>query len=168
MRSSEIAPTQGQNAAVPASAQVSPPEPRPEVEEPPTRQAPALPATPSLPVAMTANERRPEPAVRLSDERALIDSARQALVRDEPDAALSTLRRHRRTYALGALREERDALEVVALAQAGRTADAERLGRRFHARYPASLLGGTVRAALAGLPPEEDAREDLHENSDDE
>lgn len=159
-------PVQAQDTPVSTNERATPLEPPREPVDPPV--LPVLPepvATP--PTTMTSNERR-EPALRLADERALIDSARQALVRNEPDAALSTLRRHRRSYGRGALREERDALEVVALAQAGRPADAERLGRRFHTRYPTSLLGGTVRAAIAALPTREDGPEDRQESFDDE
>ncbi len=106
-------------------------------------------AAPS-PLADPSSE-SPTSGQRLADERALVDSARQALVRGEPEAALRTLQRHRRRHRRGEMREERDALEVVATVQAGRNAEAERLGRRYLVRYPSSLLAGTVRAALADI-----------------
>ena len=79
----------------------------------------------------------------------MLQPARQALLRGEGAAALSTLQAHRARFPSGELAEERDALMIEALIGVGRGLDARGLAARFLARYPGSLLRTTVEQALA-------------------
>jgi hypothetical protein len=93
----------------------------------------------------------PVDARGLAAERALLDAARVALGRGEPDAALDAVARHAREFPNGRLTEEREALAVRALAKAGRVEEARARGVTFLEKYPRSLAGPAVRAAM-GTP----------------
>lgn len=130
----------------------------------PHSSAPALAETPpvgpstaarveDLPRAESATQARarddsavaaPSP---LGAERAVLDRAREAFARGEHDRALSLLGEHERRHAEGALREEREALGVRALAAAGKVDAARDRAARFVARYPQSLMRPAVEAA---------------------
>lgn len=75
-----------------------------------------------------------------TEERALIERGRAALARRDWLSALEALRERDKAYPQGALREERDALEVQALALAGRSDDARSKARAFLKRYPGSVF----------------------------
>ncbi|MEQ9501864.1 MAG: tetratricopeptide repeat protein, partial [Deltaproteobacteria bacterium] len=100
-------------------------------------------------------EKQPRPKRRRADttarERALLERARTALGRSQPEEALAALREHRTRFKRGRLREERAALVVAALSQLGRHDEAAAAARRFLRRYPNSLFGPMVEAAMA--PP---------------
>ena len=81
-------------------------------------------------------------------ERKLVDEARIAFARGEGDLALAILERHERALPHGQLAEERDALRVRASADMGRRDEAQKLAKRFRGRYPKSLLGPAVAAAV--------------------
>jgi hypothetical protein len=120
--------------------------------------------TPALPSARApeplASSQRHAPAASaesidargLAAERMLLDAARSALARGEPDEALAATERHAATYPRGVLREEREALAVKALASAGRYAEARARGERFRAEFPRSVSLASVNATLASLP----------------
>jgi hypothetical protein len=84
----------------------------------------------------------------LGAERALVDRARMALARGQPGAALEALDAHARAYPRGRLAEEREAMAVQALAQAGRTDEARARATRFRAAYPKSVFSSVVDAAV--------------------
>ena len=88
---------------------------------------------------------------------ALVARAQTALHRGLYASALSALDEHTRRFPRGELAEEREALAVQALARAGRGAEARRRAERFEARYPRSLLGPVVRAAVEGGDTEPEA-----------
>lgn len=81
-------------------------------------------------------------------ERVLLRQAQNALVRDRAEDALAALRRHTRLFPESTFAEERDALEVQALAAAGRAAEAARKAAAFEANHPGSIFLPRVRAAL--------------------
>lgn len=85
-------------------------------------------------------------------ERLLVDEARAAYARGARNDALDALSRHATRYPNGALVEEREALAVRILVDAGRTAEARTRGERFRARYPKSLMLPAVEAALESIP----------------
>ena len=85
----------------------------------------------------------------LEVERRLLDRARGALRAGDPVAALGLIEAHAASFAPGRLEEERAALEVVALARAGRVAAARERALAFGRRFPNSLLGATVQGAVA-------------------
>jgi hypothetical protein len=134
-------------------------QPIPEPVEPAATPEPA-PAEPSVvpsptvdelalqPASAPSPETEDRPVTTLAAERRLVDSARAALSQDRPDPALSAIATHRRRFPEGALAEERDALEVEALAAAGRRDEAAGAAERFARRYPDSLYRGRVRAAV--------------------
>jgi hypothetical protein len=82
----------------------------------------------------------------------ILDGARSALARGAPNEALAAVDRHAATYPRGALREEREALAVKALAAAGRSGEARARGERFRAEFPRSVSLASVNATLASLP----------------
>jgi len=86
---------------------------------------------------------------RLSAERQLLDRARGALRGGDPQAALGHLSDHARSFPEARLAEERLALEVVALARAGRHEHARSRAATFRRGYPNSLLTSTVTQAVA-------------------
>lgn len=85
-------------------------------------------------------------------ERILLDEARAAYARGARNDALDALSRHGTRFPNGTLVEEREALAVRILVDAGRTAEARARGERFRARYPKSLMLPAVEAALESIP----------------
>ena len=84
----------------------------------------------------------------LEREAALIDRARAALGSGEVLAAGRALAGHARQFPAGIFREEREALEVLVRARAGREAQARTAAGRFRARYPHSVFLPLVTAAV--------------------
>jgi hypothetical protein len=89
---------------------------------------------------------------RLTEERVLLDEARQALIQGEPERALGRLHLHRTRFSDGLLVEERDAMQVEALVHAGRYEEARRRAGDFRSRFPGSLFLPTVESAIASIP----------------
>jgi hypothetical protein len=83
-------------------------------------------------------------------EQQLLDRARSLLLEGEPAAALKAIDIHRRRFPHGVLSEERDALQIEALGNAGRTDEACRALQAFHAAYPGSLLARAVEDVCGG------------------
>jgi len=136
-------------AAAPAAILRAPPPPPP---------AP-VPAAPPQPAAAPASPRatpRPPPApggdAALAEESALLERARTALSRGRSAAALDALSEHARRFPRGSLAEERDALRVQALVQAGRGGEARARALEFRRRFPQSLSWPAVQAALKSIP----------------
>lgn len=75
----------------------------------------------------------------LAAEQTLLDIARAALVRGQPDAALETLQRHSTRFPAGVLREERESLRIQALAASGRQKEAQEKMSAFKKQFPDSL-----------------------------
>jgi hypothetical protein len=50
------------------------------------------------------------------------------------------------------LSEEREAMAINALVSLGRAREARHRGEAFHERFPSSLVGPSVEAALRALP----------------
>ena len=76
----------------------------------------------------------------LGEEQRLLDAARDAIVRGEPEAALTPTATHAARFPHGVLAEERDALRIRALAHLGRKTDAQDLLATMRAQYPKSFL----------------------------
>jgi hypothetical protein len=89
---------------------------------------------------------------RLTEERILLDEARQALIQGEPERSLGRLDLHRTRFTDGLLAEERDAMQVEALVRAGRYDDARKRAGDFRSRLPGSLFLPTVESAIASIP----------------
>lgn len=84
----------------------------------------------------------------LAAERAALEIARTALARGQAVAALDSLSRYERRYHAGVLGEERASLWVIALARAGRMAEARARAASFRRRWPESYLLPAVEAAV--------------------
>ena len=97
-------------------------------------------------VASAAPSARPRST--LADERLLLDRARRQLASDEPARALEFLEQHAQRFARGELSEEREAMRINVLVQLGRKDEAKAGGEAFAARFPNSIMGTSVRAAL--------------------
>jgi hypothetical protein len=89
---------------------------------------------------------------RLTEERVLLDEARQALIQGEPERALGRLHQHRTRFSDGLLVEERDAMQVEALVHAGRHDEARRRAGDFRSRFPGSLFLPAVESAVSSIP----------------
>jgi hypothetical protein len=85
-------------------------------------------------------------------ERALLDVARTAFGKRDPRATIAALEQHRREFPNGKLAEERDALMIEALVEAGRGSEAKQRGAEFKASHPKSILAPAVDDALKSAP----------------
>ena len=88
----------------------------------------------------------------LAAESALLDKACVALARGDAQGALRALAEHRREFAAGALVEEREALEVKALARGGDLEGARRQARRFERQFPRSVQLESIARAVGERP----------------
>ena len=88
------------------------------------------------------------PRNTLVEERGLLDRARRELASDEPARALTFLEQHAQRFGRGQLSEEREAMWVNVLVLLDRKEEAKARGEAFQARFPNSLMGASVRAAL--------------------
>lgn len=154
---------------------VAPPSPTPALEPEPTVEPEGLPPGPASPEPgiqqplspvpeagkakkppsrkVTSPRRsRPSRDRSLAAERRLLEAARADLAAGDPEAALRSLRRHGGSFASGRLAEERMALQVIALARAGRGEAASRAAARFRSRYPRSILLPAVQRAVGSIP----------------
>jgi hypothetical protein len=107
----------------------------------------------ALPVASAAPERTAAAASgqQLAAENALLDLARTAVARGEPDRALDAIDRHAARFPRGLLSEEREALAIKALVLAGRPREARERAALFRDRYPGSLFLRSIDASLASI-----------------
>ncbi len=129
--------------AATVEAMVAPPVVSREVarEETPPATTAVAPAAARAEQASTAL--RPpslSPSASLREERRLLDEARDAIVRGEPEGALSPTALHLARFPDGVLAEERDAIRIRALAHLGRRDDARTLLRTMQANHPHSFL----------------------------
>jgi hypothetical protein len=106
--------------------------------------------TTTAPLTSTAKPSRPmsKPAQPVSWEAPQLESARAALSAGEAQTALSLIEDHARRAPNGAMREERDALQVLALVRLDRHEEAQAAATAFFARYPTSLFGPRVQGAM--------------------
>jgi hypothetical protein len=131
------------------SPSASAPAPAPVVAPPSNASEPAsLPSAATLRPAPTAAE----PSEALAAERLLIDEARAELASGDPNAALVRLQEHARRYPHGRLDEEREALAVQALVQAGRYDAARARAFQLRARWPTSVFLPAVDTTIQSIP----------------
>ena len=81
-------------------------------------------------------------------ELRVLQPARQSVAQQDFSSALSAIAEHQRQFPSGRLTEEREALRVKALLGLGRTAEAQRAGAAFRARFPRSPLLGRMEEML--------------------
>ena len=117
----------------PVSAPVSAPAPPVFVAAPPTKKASPTTSSPA--------------AVSATWEVEQLEAARLALSRGDAVGALRVLQEHAAQAPASGMAEERQALQVLSLARAGRLEEARSLSLAFAALYPDSLFLDRVRAA---------------------
>jgi hypothetical protein len=146
------APAQSQAPARRSGARREPSAVRagPVVEVAPVPADSSSPLDPTADRAPKVEPQRPNAAAPKSapvepDESALILAARQALRSGAPAVALERLASARRKFPRGALVQERDALEIEALARSGARDAAARRAAEFLKRYPKSPYAPTAR-----------------------
>lgn len=102
------------------------------------------------------NDRGPAATSAVDDafarELALLQRARVALGRGDAEGALGVLAEHERSFPTGALVEERRAVRIIALCDAGKAPQGRAEARNFLAAHPSSTLAGRIRSACAIEP----------------
>lgn len=88
----------------------------------------------------------------LAEQQALLDVARRAFAQSDYEATLATLATHFQRYPKSVLGEEREALDIKALAAAGRLDEAKARATRFKAQFPQSLLLPSVQDSVGLIP----------------
>ncbi len=106
----------------------------------------------SPPVDDTSPVSSPSPKESLTAQRTLLDTARAALRRGDGSGALLAVEQHEQLYPSSVLCEEREALAVKALVEAGRRTEAEARATRFRARYPNSIMRSAIDDLLGTIP----------------
>lgn len=134
-------------AAVPTVVHAAPPPPA--QVRPPVAIAPPMPAVAPAVAPPASTPRRPAGSAEdpMLVELRAVQVAQRALARHDGATALRALATLDRTHPRGDLREERDALRVLALCDAGRADDARAAADTFLARHPGSPQATRVRGA---------------------
>jgi len=130
------------------------------VDPPPTTDVPsislsALPSVASAPVAkatVSASVSTPAQQDDLRDERILLDTSRAKLSSGDPKAALALIETHEQKFAKGRLVEEREAIAVQALVNAGRYDEAKKRADALEKRFPTSVYLPAVKITLESIP----------------
>ena len=110
---------------------------------------------PAPPAARTAGKvRAPKVSGDIEGEVRLLEEADADLRRGDAAGALARLGEHASKFPGGALRQEREGMNVVALCQAGRQAEGRAAADRFLSRSSKSALASRIRAACGISRPE--------------
>jgi hypothetical protein len=100
------------------------------------------------PTASAAGDR----LASLAEQQALLDVARAAFASSDYPATLKTLAAHSARFPKSVLAEEREGLQIKALAASGRVPEARALAARFQARHPQSLLLPSIKDSVGAIP----------------
>ena len=113
----------------------------------------------SPPAAVPAEKKDSASAARPSSvtdpyqlELGLLQRARAAVASGRFSVALRAIAEHQRRFALGHLREEREALRVKALAGLGRVDEAHHAAEKFREHFPDSVLSPRIEGAVREAP----------------
>lgn len=114
-----------------------------------SRKAAVPMGVPSVLTLPGPSARAPSPAIaEIEAERALIESARQALASGRASTAVKALNEYEARFGFGVLGHEQVALKVKALISLGRRAEATTLGERYLADRPNGTQAATIRRLL--------------------
>jgi hypothetical protein len=115
-----------------------------------TAPEPQTPAPEASANEVVGSQSAPGPAPSAgSSRREIAQLVRiRALLENDPVAAYRVAQRSEREFPHGGLSEERQALQVLALAKSGNMETAHRKALEFFARYPQSPMRELVKAAL--------------------
>lgn len=132
-------------------------EPEPVAESQPAPAETAAPGPPRKRRAITpAPAEEPakplEPDSSLAAETRMLNRARQAVTDKRPKEALTVLAEAASKFPGGVLAQERAALEVVALCDAGRVGAGRKAATSFVASHPRSALRARVESACPDAP----------------
>jgi hypothetical protein len=120
-------------------------------------ETPATPTT-TAHAAPKAVKGPPSPGPSsLAEERAELETARVAMTRGRWEEAGAALDRHAALFPKGQLKEERESLRVVLLAEEGHASEARAAAARFARIYPTSFLLPVVRGAADSVTDASDA-----------
>ena len=146
-RSAERQPTVVERpvADAPTVAPAPPPEPPPTAATGTAALAPAPAEPPAAPRTAPAQAKKSE---TLEAELDLLHDA-QVKRSSDPEGALALLVTHRKRYPKSVLGLEREALRVLCLCAAGRTAEAREVARRSFKNAPRSPLKASVEESCA-------------------
>lgn len=89
-----------------------------------------------------------DPVSTMAAERKLLDAARTALARGEPQSGIAFLTKHEKLFARGTLAEEREALFVRILAAMGDNDRAMTRANRFRRQFPNSIFMPVIERAM--------------------
>jgi hypothetical protein len=135
-------------ASAPASAAPRAPAEAPvEVVEDVSAPAPERVELPNTRRAVPSE--KPKPGETLDAELDLLHDAQAKWRSRDPNAALALLAEHRKRYPKSELALEREALRVLCLCAAGRTAEAREVAGRAFKNAPRSPLRASVEASCA-------------------
>ena len=144
--------------AAPARAMEALPAPLPSPTSSASQPSPSA-VTPAIEPPRTshrASSAAPSPTAQSDDdlarERQVIERARSALARRDPEGALGAVDQHATEFPRGQLTEMREALAVQALVSGGRAAEARARAQRFHHQFPTSMYGSVVDGAISSIP----------------
>lgn len=140
-------------AVVPARGEAPPARDALPETQPPPGVAPAAAPTAkrSRPERRARGRARASEVARASQELVLLERAERAVRAHNPDLALVLAGELEDRYPGSQLHEERRAIEVMALCQAGSSLASE-LGERFARRYPGSVYGERIAAECVAGP----------------
>ena len=88
----------------------------------------------------------------LAEQQALLDVARGAFAGGNYAQTLQTLASHAARFPKSVLSEEREALQIKALAASNRLPQARALAARFQTRHPQSLLLPSINDSVGAIP----------------
>lgn len=152
-RSAASVPTASPSAAVSAGLV---PDPMPaEVSDKATPKAVERNQTAS-PAGSSLGSVAADPGASLAAERKLLDAARTALARGEPQAGIGALEQHVKRFPKGTLSEEREALYVRVLVAMGDSEAARARAEGFQRRFPSSIFTPVVERALGSIARQND------------
>jgi len=101
--------------------------------------------------ARPSGEQSPSPLASLREQQTLLDQARLALGKEQPELCLDALAQHRSRFPQSLLDEERDALTIKALAASGNLRAARERAAAFLTRHPRSMLKPSLEATVGNV-----------------
>ncbi len=131
-------------ATTPSEPRLLPQGPANPVDGAPKTSAANVKPAPAL--GLQTNSRASVPGDQLDRELALLKRARAAVAEGDSQAAIAAISEHMLQFPGGRLREEREALRVTALWNAGKHAAARRAAARFNKLFPRSVLSAQMAA----------------------
>ncbi len=135
------------HAEVPSVARAETP---PSAQQPsqPLRRLPTISRKPNAAETPTATAKTDS----FSEETALIDQARTALLKNDLPAASAALTQHQAKFSSGRMVEEREVMMIQVLLGQDRDTEARAAADRFREEHPSSLLRPTIDALFEHGP----------------